>query len=146
MERILAALARDDGQATGRLHRELFGDGGLDRRSFEHLLGALASAGLVEVRDASFQKDGERIDFKRVSLTDEGRDKSGGALGHVPVQQEEARPKKRKKDARKGPARGDAKRGTASADAKKGTASADAKKDAARRAFFAKRARARKKG
>jgi DNA topoisomerase-3 len=142
MERILGALARDDDQATGKLHRELFGDKGLDRRSFEHVLGGLARAGLVEVRDASFQKDGERIDFQRVSLTDDGREKSEGALGYVPVQQEPpARPKKRQKgsaDARKkGPV-------TARNGAKKGAASDDAKKDAARRAFFAKRAKRRK--
>jgi RecQ family ATP-dependent DNA helicase len=124
MERILAALARDEGQATGRLHRELFGEGGLDRRSFEHLLGALASAGLVEVRDASFQKDGERIDFQRVSLTDRGREDGSLALGDVPVQQDAA--PKTKKSRKKGAADG-------------------SKQDAARRAFFAKKARRGKK-
>jgi DNA topoisomerase-3 len=129
MERIMGALSQDDGQATGRLHREVFGEGGreggLDRRSFEHLLGALASAGLVEVRDASFQKDGERIDFQRVSLTDDGREKGILALGSVPVVQEAAT--KAKKPRKKGAGEG-------------------GKQDAARRAFFAKRARRAKKG
>jgi hypothetical protein len=122
IQRILAALAEEDGVATGRLHRELFGDAGLDRRSFEHILGGLARAGLVEVRDASFQKNGERIDFQRISLTDEGRDQGEGALGYVPVEQEAVRPKKRKKGA------------------------GDAQKQTARRAYFAKKARARKRG
>ena len=126
IERILGALTRDDGQASGRLHRELFGEGGLDRRSFEHILGGLARAGLVEVSDASFQKDGERIAFQRVSLTEEGREQGIGALGYVPIEQEEAaRPKKRKKKA--------------------GATAAAAPADAARRAFFAKKARAGKR-
>ncbi len=130
IQRILEALRQDDGQATGRLHRELFGEGGLDRRSFEHLLGGLSRAGLVVVRDASFQKDGERIAFQRVSLTDEGHEKSLGALGYVPLQEEAPQVKKRKK-------------GAATVAASK---AATGKKDAARRAFFAKRARRGKKG
>jgi DNA topoisomerase-3 len=121
IQRILAALAEEDGMATGRLYRELFGDESLDRRSFEHILGGLARAGLVDVRDASFQKNGERIDFQRVSLTDEGRDRGGGEVGYVPVHQEAPRPKKRKKGA------------------------GDAQKEAARRAYFAKKAQFAKK-
>jgi DNA topoisomerase-3 len=70
--RILSALASDDGLPTGRLYRENFGDGGLDRRSFEHLLGGLARAGLVRLSEESFEKDGERIAFQRAYLTAEG--------------------------------------------------------------------------
>jgi len=78
------------------------------------------------VSDASFQKDGERIAFQRVSLTEEGREQGIGALGYVPIEQEEAaRPKKRKKKA--------------------GATAAAAPADAARRAFFAKKARAGKR-
>ncbi len=119
IERILGALAKDDGQATGRLHRELFGEGGLDRRSFEHILGGLSRAGLVEVKDASFQKDGERIAFQRVSLTDEGASTAEGGRVVVSIEEEEA-PKKKKR-------KGD-------------------KSDAARRAYFAKKAKKRKRG
>jgi hypothetical protein len=119
----LEALRQDDGQATGRLHRELFGDKGLDCRSFEHLLGGLSRAGFVEVRDASFQKDGERIAFQRMSLTEEGHEKSVGALGYVPVQEVAPKVKKRKKAA----------------------AAPLPKKEAARGAFFAKKGRRGKK-
>ena len=73
LAKILGALARDDGQATGRLHRETFGDGSLDRRSFEHLLGSLERAGIVRVTRDSFEKDGQRIDFQRAWLTDSAK-------------------------------------------------------------------------
>jgi DNA topoisomerase III len=121
MQRILGALREEGDRASGRLHRDLFGENGLDRRSFEHILGALARAGLVEVRDASFVKDGERIEFQRVSLTGAGFTRGADGLDGVPIGEQPA-PKKRKKAAK------------------------DAKPDAARRAFFAKKGRRRKKG
>jgi DNA topoisomerase-3 len=142
IERILAALRADDGQATGKLHRELFKDGSLDRRSFEHVLGGLVRAGLVLVEDASFQKDGERIDYQRVSLTDEGlsveasRGARIGVARSVALASKTLKPKKRKKAA---PAPAAPPRGT-----KPATDTKDA--DARRRAFFAKMARGRKKG
>ena len=73
--RILEALARDDEQATGKLHRETFPDGGLDRRSFEHLLGGLVRAGLVILSEESFEKDGKEITYQRATLTYEGRER-----------------------------------------------------------------------
>ena len=71
--RILSALALGDGQATGRLHRETFVDGSLDRRTFEQILGALVRAGIVSVTDASFEKEGQVIPYQRASLTAEAR-------------------------------------------------------------------------
>jgi superfamily II DNA helicase RecQ len=125
IHRILRALREDDEQPAGRMHRELFADGALDRRSFEHVLAGLARAGLVEVRDATFEKDGKRIDYQRVSITDEGYRHDDGAPAKVKLTQKAAPPKKRKK--------------------KKGVAApkddAEAAKQAKRRAFFAKRAR-----
>jgi DNA topoisomerase III len=73
MMRVLFALRRDDGQASGRLFRETALEHGLDRRRFEQLLGDLEHAGLVIVVDASFIKDGTTIAYRRVSLTDAGR-------------------------------------------------------------------------
>ncbi|WP_437682444.1 DNA topoisomerase 3 [Sorangium sp. So ce131] len=70
--KILAAL-RDGEQPTGRLYREAFAGGSLERRDFEHLLGGLVRAGLVQVRDDEFEKAGERITFQRASLTPRGR-------------------------------------------------------------------------
>lgn len=83
LERVLAALARDGELATGRLFRETFADGSLDRKSFEHLLGGLARAGLVALEDASFEKGGERIDYQRASLTLAGQRHGDDALGRV---------------------------------------------------------------
>jgi DNA topoisomerase-3 len=131
--RILAALAGEDGQATGRLHRETFADGSVDRRTFEHLLGALARGGLVEVRDASFQKDGERIEFQRASLTDEGWAQAEGKGAARVTLGEVASPKKRKKQPKGKPQNG-------AAEAPSG------KKQAARRAFFARIHGKRRKG
>ncbi|AUX42718.1 ATP-dependent DNA helicase RecQ [Sorangium cellulosum] len=70
--KIVAALQGGE-QPTGRLYREAFAGGSLDRRDFEHLLGGLVRAGLVQVRDDEFEKDGERITFQRASLTPRGR-------------------------------------------------------------------------
>lgn len=149
LERILAALAREDGQATGKLFRESFTEGELDRRSFEHLLGGLVRAGLVIVKDASFQKDGERIDFQRASLTEEGFQRGAEALGFVPLDQEEpAKPRKRAKakgTSRKGRGKGAESGAKASAKTRSprpaegaDKSEVDKKRDAARRAFFAK--------
>jgi len=67
MERILDALAAHDGQATGRLHREVFGDS-LNRNDFEKLIGALVRSGWLHEREDSFEKDGRAIEFRRVFL------------------------------------------------------------------------------
>jgi DNA topoisomerase-3 len=69
--KILAAL-RESEQPTGRLYREAFADGSLERRDFEHLLGGLVRAGLVCVREDSFEKAGELITYQRASLTSRG--------------------------------------------------------------------------
>lgn len=79
--RILSALADGGAQATGRLHREAFADGTLDRRSFEHLLGGLVRAGLVMLTETSFEKDGKVIPYQRVALTPEARGPGAPAAG-----------------------------------------------------------------
>ncbi|WP_437580875.1 DNA topoisomerase 3 [Sorangium sp. So ce887] len=92
--RILAAL-RDGEQPTGRLHREAFADGSLERRDFEHLLGGLVRAGLVEVRDESFEKAGERIAYQRASLTPRGRLGEPRGVSDVPLAKIPPKVKKR---------------------------------------------------
>ncbi|WP_437650544.1 DNA topoisomerase 3 [Sorangium sp. So ce362] len=114
--KILAAL-RDGEQPTGRLYRESFADGSLARRDFEHLLGGLVRAGLVEVRDDSFEKAGERIAYQRASLTPRGRLGEPRGVNDVPLAKLPPKVKKRQ----------------------------SAKSSDARRAFFAKKAQ-RKKG
>jgi DNA topoisomerase-3 len=69
VETILHSLKGTEGISTGRLHALAFPHGGLDRRSFEDLLNAMARAGLVNVIDASFEKDGRQIEFRKVRLT-----------------------------------------------------------------------------
>ncbi len=70
INKILTSLSHEDGQAMGRLHRETFGDS-LDRRSFEHIVNGLSRAGLVHVRAESFEKGGERIEYQRVTLSED---------------------------------------------------------------------------
>ena len=100
--KILGSLARDDGQPTGRLHRETFGDGSLDRRSFEHLLGSLVRAGLARVTEESFEKDGQRIDFQRAWLTESARVHGAASASGRPLSIAQLPPvKKRKKGSKK---------------------------------------------
>lgn len=71
--RILEILQQNDSLSTGRLHIRVFADVGLMRRDFEDLLNAMARSGLVTVMDTSFEKDGKRIEFRKVRLTEAGR-------------------------------------------------------------------------
>ncbi|HZI16490.1 MAG TPA: DNA topoisomerase 3 [Myxococcus sp.] len=114
LERILESLQERDGQATGRLHRELFGEA-LPRRDFERLVGGLVRAGLTRLDVDSFDKDGQVISFQRLSLTDEGRrtravDPKAVVL---PLPLEKASKKKRKKGA-DGPAKRSSRKRSAS--------------------------------
>jgi DNA topoisomerase-3 len=72
-QKILSALTAKDGQTTGQLHRDLFREGELDRRSLEHIVGGLARARLVTLTDDSFVKEGVTIPFQRAHLTALGR-------------------------------------------------------------------------
>ena len=65
---VLAALRSAGALSTGRLFTQLSGGTG-DRRDFEHLITGLARAGLIELEEASFEKDGKRIDFRRARPT-----------------------------------------------------------------------------
>ncbi len=94
LAKIVVALARVDSRSAGQLHKETFGDT-LERRSFEHLLDGLARAGLVHVREETFEKGGETIAYQRVSLTPDGVKRAGEARASG-VTLKEA-PKKKKK-------------------------------------------------
>ncbi|WAS96338.1 DNA topoisomerase 3 [Nannocystis punicea] len=134
--RLLAALTKADGQATGRLHRELFPDGDVDRRSFEHLLGGLVAAGLVTLEEASFTKRGKLIPFERATLTAAGKSHDMTAAGLRLPKQTPA--KKSKSTTRRRPSRpASAKRKTAKKTAKKTT-----KRTTAKRTTTARRMRA----
>jgi superfamily II DNA helicase RecQ len=45
---------------------------GMSRDEFEELLNAMKRSGLIEVENAEFEKDGEVIAYRRISLTDAG--------------------------------------------------------------------------
>ncbi|MDZ7640026.1 MAG: RecQ family ATP-dependent DNA helicase [Bryobacterales bacterium] len=73
---VVDALKRNEGMSTGRLHssvsEKLPKALAPDRDAFERLLHAMAAAGWVETRDATFTADGREIRFRRASLTAEG--------------------------------------------------------------------------
>jgi DNA topoisomerase-3 len=70
MDGILRSLRERDGQATGTLHRNLHPNGDVDRSTFEHLVSALASAGLVALADDTWTgDDGRTLRFRRARLT-----------------------------------------------------------------------------
>ena len=70
--RVIKALRHAARRPTGRLHSELYPDGGMPRDAFEDVLGAMARAGLVRLSDAVFEKDGRQIPYRYVEITPEG--------------------------------------------------------------------------
>ena len=67
--RIVAAMRSGDVRSTGKLHSDLYPNGDMSRDTFEEVLGAMARAGLVQVTDAVFEKNGKQIPYRKVSLT-----------------------------------------------------------------------------
>ncbi len=59
-------------KSTGKLHGELCAKNGVTRDAFEDLLAALAGAGFVRLDEATFEKDGRTIPYRKASLTHEG--------------------------------------------------------------------------
>jgi DNA topoisomerase-3 len=76
--RLVDALKREDGQATGKLYRERFEKEGVDRKTFEHILGGLVRAGYVELSVEHFEKEGRRVEYNRARLTRAGHQATGG--------------------------------------------------------------------
>jgi len=68
---VLASLRKMDGRSTGKLHAELAN--GLDRDTFEQLLGAVARAGMLDIKESTFTAEGRDIVFRKATLTHEGR-------------------------------------------------------------------------
>jgi ATP-dependent DNA helicase RecQ len=74
MSAALKALRGGTSISTGQLYKQLFPREQIARNDFEGLLGALASAGLVVVEDAIFEKDGRSINYRKIALTADGED------------------------------------------------------------------------
>jgi hypothetical protein len=60
--------------AAGTLQRKLELTGEMSRDDFDALLGAMVRAGLIEIEEAEFEKNGEVLRFRKVMLTDAGLD------------------------------------------------------------------------
>ncbi len=100
LERVICELKRTGERAAGRLYTDLFGDGGsIDRDTFEGVLGGMARAGVVQLTETSFEKDGKRIPFTRVKLSGEVMD----TVPEIPIPHkiEAAVPERRKKGRKK---------------------------------------------
>ncbi len=61
-------------KAAGTLQRSLDAAGKLSRSEFDGLLGAMVQAGLIEIEEAEYEKDGEIKRYRKVRLTEAGRD------------------------------------------------------------------------
>jgi len=61
-------------KASGTLQRSLELVGRLSRNEFDGLLGAMVQARLIELEDAEYEKDGEVKRYRKVILTDAGRE------------------------------------------------------------------------
>ncbi len=88
VERILEALKTSGSIATGRLYAQLFEGTNVLRRDFEDILRATARFGLVDIVDASWEKDGKRIEFRKVHITPAGREDGVAAEIRIPEQSE----------------------------------------------------------
>jgi RecQ family ATP-dependent DNA helicase len=61
-----------DYKATGTLQRNLDSAGRMSRDEFDALLDAMVRAGLIEIEEAEFEKDGKSIRYRKVRLTEAG--------------------------------------------------------------------------
>jgi RecQ family ATP-dependent DNA helicase len=73
-ERVTALAIADelrqvDYKAIGTLQRNLDLMGRISRKEFDALLDAMVRAGLIEIEEAEFEKDGEVIGYRKVRLT-----------------------------------------------------------------------------
>ena len=81
--RIAQAIVDDlrpvDYKAVGTLQRSLELVGRMSRDDFEGLLGAMVQAGLIEIEEAEFEKNGEVLKFRKVRLKEAGREVRAGS-------------------------------------------------------------------
>src|SRR5262249_44187019 len=94
---------------TGRLHGELFPKGEMTRTAFEEVLGAMARANLVRFTEATFEKEGRSILYRKVSLTPAAYDfkdtsrllmKDGAAVNGRSAKKEKKERKKKRRAAK----------------------------------------------
>ncbi len=73
---VLLWLKKSSAGSTGKLHKDMFPREEISRDDFENLLRAMASAGLLQVEELTFEKDQRSIAYRKVSLTEEARNSS----------------------------------------------------------------------
>ncbi len=94
LRRIVKSL--EPGQrATGKLYAEVFPTQQVPRGEFEDMLGSLGRAGLLQLQDASFEKDGKEIPYRVARLLAKPSD---SALAAVLMKEELEKRKPRKKE------------------------------------------------
>ena len=78
---IVGELRGVDYKAAGTLQRSVDGAGRLSRDEFDGLLDAMVRAGLIEMEEAEYEKDGEVRRFRKVRVTDVGLEmRAGGSV------------------------------------------------------------------
>jgi len=95
LRRIVKTLQNAGQRATGKLYAEVFPNQESPRRDFEDLLGSLARAGILQLQDASFEKDGKQIPYRVARLLAKPAD---SALAAVLMKEEIEKRKPRKKE------------------------------------------------
>jgi RecQ family ATP-dependent DNA helicase len=70
--RAVATLRRAGSKSTGKLHTEVCPGREMSRNAFEQVLGAMARAGLVQITDEVFEKNGKQIPYRTAHLTPAG--------------------------------------------------------------------------
>ena len=78
-QQILDELRGVDYKAAGTLQKGLDLVGRMSRKEFDGLLAAMVQAGLIDIEEDEFEKNGEIIRFRKVRLTSAGRDRRPGA-------------------------------------------------------------------
>jgi RecQ family ATP-dependent DNA helicase len=78
--RLLDELHGVDYKAAGTLQKSLDLVGRISRDEYDGLLGALVQAGLIEIEEAEFEKDGQVLKFRKVRLTEAGREMRAAPL------------------------------------------------------------------
>jgi superfamily II DNA helicase RecQ len=78
--RIVEELRGVEYKAAGTLQKSLDLVGRISREEYEGLLGALVQAGLIEMETAEFEKDGQVLKFRKVRLTEAGKEMRAAPL------------------------------------------------------------------
>ncbi len=94
---ILKSLRGSGAPSTGRLYKDLYPREEMRRNDFDDVLGALAAAGFVRIEDASFEKDGKPVNYRKAALTREGDEVTEGAPLDLSLRDRAEKPATRKR-------------------------------------------------